>query len=305
MEQRESLRTLNFDSNNSIEVITLEELKNTYLEHNISGEPMYNGIYHYDLIDRVGDLCRKHELDYHIEEIFAGQNKRKGYDGVAIAPQREEVYGPKALEAHALRRVFTTIRINDMEDEESNTGLVIGYHQDGIQLAIGPNVKFCHNQCVLSPSKLIQSYGGNERIRSIDKMLDIVSEWLYSFSEDRIRDVNVLKAMKEVNVSYKDTMELIGRLNAIRVAKDSKDTRLKKNDNLGKAYPLNQGQISEFTERYLQECINKETTDMSLWDIYNIATQMYKPGQTDIPAILPQNVAWTEFLITHFNLLTV
>lgn len=32
-------------------------------------------------------------------------------------------------------------------------------------------------------------------------------------------------------------------------------------------YPLNQGQISQFTEAYLKECIKRESTDMTLWDI--------------------------------------
>lgn len=300
---QESIRTLNFSKDNLIEIITLEELRKTYLEHNVKGEPMYNDIYHFDLIERVGNICKSHNMDYHIEEIFAANNKRKGYDGVAIAPQREDVYGKNALEAHALRRVFTTIRINDMEDEESNTGLVIAYHQDGIQLAIGPNVKMCHNQCVLSAQKVVQTYGGEHKIKSIDKMLDIVDDWFHNFNQDRIKDVDTLKMMKEVNTSYNDVMRLIGNLNAIRVAKDSKDTRLSKLEYVNRAYPLNQAQISEFTEKYLSKCIQNDSTDMSLWDVYNLATELYKPGSADIPNIIPQNVAWSEFIINEFNLI--
>lgn len=295
-------RTLNFNGTNPIEILTLDELKQTYMEHNVKGEPMYNGIYHHDLIHNVGQLCKKHNLDYHVEEIFAAQNKRKGYDGVAVAPHIEKEYGENALQAHALRRVFTTIRINDMEDEESNTGLVISYHQDGLQFAIGPNVKACHNQCVLSAQRTVSNYGGEGKVKDLDKIFDVIDDWLHNFTEQRTYDSKVISQMKTIQTSYADVMQLIGRLNVIRVSKDSKNKSLKENKNLGKVYPLNQAQISEFTENYLLKCIELETTNMSLWDVYNISTRFFKPGLTDIPNIVTQNVAWAEFLIDEYKL---
>lgn len=297
-----SKRTLNFTSDNPIETLTLDELKSTYMEHNVQGEPMYNNIYHHDLIDRVASICERHKLDYNIEEIFAAQNKRKGYDGVAVAPHMENEYGKNALEAHALRRVFTTIRINNKEDEESNTGLVIAYHQDGIQLAIGPNIKMCHNQCILGRSRVVQTYGGDDKVKDIDKIMDIVDDWLHNFDQTREHDIKVLEQMKLINTSYNNVMELIGRLNAVRVAKDSKDTRIKDNVNLGKTYPLNQAQISEFTEKYLLKCVEIGSTDMSLFEVYNIATELYKPGKTDFPNIIAQNIGWAEFLVNEYKL---
>lgn len=302
VEQGTSSKKLDFSGSNPIQILTLQELKQTYMEHNVQGQPMYNGIYHHDLISNVGNLCHKHGLDYHVEEIFAAQNKRKGYDGVAVAPHLELEYGEGALQAHALRRVFTTIRINDMEDEESNTGLVISYHQDGLQFAIGPNVKACHNQCVLSAQRTIQTYGGEGKVKSLDKIMDVLDDWLHNFSAQRTQDATVIAAMKQIQTNYSDVMQLIGRLNVIRVSKDSKYKELKENKNLSKTYPLNQAQISEFTEKYLLKCIELETTDMSLWDVYNISTRFFKPGQTDIPNIISQNVAWAEFLIDEYKL---
>mgnify|MGYP001064426154 CR=1 FL=1 len=37
--------------------------------------------------------------------------------------------------------LFTTIRIKDWETDELTTTLVVAYHQDGVQAAIGPCVK--------------------------------------------------------------------------------------------------------------------------------------------------------------------
>ena len=296
----ENIRTLNFTGVNSIETLTLDELKQTYLEHNISGNPMHNGIYHYDLIERIGDICTNHGLDFVIADIFAAQNKRKGYEGVAVAPHLEEKYGKNALQAHALRRVFTTIKINTLEDDDSNTGLAIAYHQNGIQIAIGPNVKICTNQCILSKERIVQTYGAN-KVSDLNKVMEIVDDWMHNFNAHRAHDVNVLNKMKTIQTNYRDVMELIGNLTSIRVSKDSKHGSLRGKIKLD-TYPLTQAQITEFTEGYLLKCLMQESDVMSLYDVYNIATELHKPGITDMSNIIPQNAAWTELITEHFEL---
>jgi len=67
-----------------------------------------------------------------------------------------------------------------------------------------------------------------------------------------------------------------------------------------KCYPLTQSQISQFTEDYLLKV--QETPILNLWDIYNIATELYKPGKTDIPNLIPQNFALMEVLSNRFSL---
>ena len=64
----EALATLNnqrqFDfQNNGIEVMDLETLQRTYKENDIYGNPV-RGIYHYQVIQRMTDICRRHNLNY-------------------------------------------------------------------------------------------------------------------------------------------------------------------------------------------------------------------------------------------------
>lgn len=125
---------------NGIEVMDFETLQRTYKENDIYNNPV-QGIYHYQVIQRMMDICEKHNLDYEVEEIFAAQNRNKTQPGVSILPQVEQIHGEKAVEAHILRRIFTTIRIKDWETDELTTTLVVAYHQDGVQAAIGPCVK--------------------------------------------------------------------------------------------------------------------------------------------------------------------
>ena len=223
---------------NGIEVMDFETLQRTYKENDIYNNPV-QGIYHYQVIQRMMDICEKHNLDYEVEEIFAAQNRNKTQPGVSILPQVEQIHGEKAVEAHILRRIFTTIRIKDWETDELTTTLVVAYHQDGVQAAIGPCVKICH----------------------------IPLEEIYMY---------------------------IGLLTALRVSHDSADKNL---SSTVETYPLNQGQISVFTEEVLKLVMTKG--QITAWDLYNVATEIYKPGKTDFPALIPQNGAMAELLLSR------
>ena len=280
----------NFSVNN-IETMSLDTLRRTHKENDIYGQPV-KGIYHYEVIQRMADLCEKHNLNYEVEEIFAAQNKNKNQPGVVVLPQVEREFGVQAVEAHILRRIYTTIRINDWETDELTTTLVVAFHQDGIQAAIGPCVKICHNQCILSPERSVANYGRDKV--TTEELFDRVDEWLSNFHTNITEDRERIKRLKSKVVSPTELYAFIGLLTAIRVSHDSADKRLSSQVD---TYPLNQGQISVFTEDLLK--LNLEKGKITLWDIYNVATELYKPGRTDIPAMIPQNGALAELLLSQ------
>ena len=280
----------NFSVNN-IETMSLDTLRRTHKENDIYGQPV-KGIYHYEVIQRMADLCEKHNLNYEVEEIFAAQNKNKNQPGVVVLPQVEREFGVQAVEAHILRRIYTTIRINDWETDELTTTLVVAFHQDGIQAAIGPCVKICHNQCILSPERSVANYGRDKV--TTEELFDRVDEWLSNFHTNMTEDRERIKRLKSKVVSPTELYAFIGLFTAIRVSHDSADKRLSSQVD---TYPLNQGQISVFTEDLLK--LNLEKGKITLWDIYNVATELYKPGRTDIPAMIPQNGALAELLLSQ------
>jgi hypothetical protein len=51
-----------------------------------------------------------------------------------------------------------------------------------------------------------------------------------NFTEHRTADQKVIAAMKQIQTNYSQIMEMIGRLNTIRVVKDSKEKALKANE---------------------------------------------------------------------------
>ena len=276
---------------NGIEVMNFETLQRTYKENDIYNNPV-QGIYHYQVIRRMMDICEKYNLDYEVEEIFAAQNRNKTQPGVSILPQVEQTHGEKAVEAHILRRIFATIRIKDWETDELTTTLVVAYHQDGIQAAIGPCVKICHNQCILSPQRSISNYG--KKKVTTDELFETVDGWLANFEVNMNEDIERIQRLKRRVISMEEIYMYIGLLTALRVSHDSSDRNLSSSV---ETYPLNQGQISIFTEEVLKLAMSKG--QITAWELYNIATEIYKPGKTDFPALIPQNGAMAELLLSH------
>ena len=83
---------------------------------------------------------------------------------------------------------------------------------------------------------------------------------------------------------------LIGMLTAMRVAKDTSKPEIR----VSETYPLNQAQISQFTEDLLVK--HHSNGKVTVWDEYNSATELYKAHGMDIPMILPQNTAMVKFI---------
>ena len=278
---------------NGIEVMNFETLQRTYKENDIYNNPV-QGIYHYQVIRCMMDICEKYNLDYEVEEIFAAQNRNKTQPGVSILPQVEQTHGEKAVEAHILRRIFATIRIRDWETDELTPTLVVAYHQDGIQAAIGPCVKICHNQCILSPQRSISNYG--KKKVTTDELFETVDGWLANFEVNMNEDIARIQRLKRRIIPMEEIYLYIGLLIALRVSHDSSDRNL---SSTVETYPLNQSQISIFTEEVLKLAMSKG--QITAWDLYNVATEIYKPGKTDFPALIPQNGAMAELLLSRLS----
>lgn len=287
------MNTFNFQEN-KIEVLNLETLKRTYKENDVYGNPQ-KGIYHFSVINQIADICRAKNMTFEIEEIFATNNKSAQFPGVSILPQVEERLGVGAVEAHILRRVYTTINIFDGADEELTTNIAIAFHQDGVQVAFGPTVKICHNLCIMGADRTFSNYGKNKV--SNDEIFRSVENWISNFGNYREADTRIIREMKKIPCSKDDVFKIIGMLTAIRVGYDNSIGNIRTNFN---AYPLNQSQISQFTEDYLR--FEQTNSNITLWDVYNLATELYKPGTTDIPNIIPQSVALMETLKENYNL---
>lgn len=272
--------------------ITLEQLGRTYRENDVYGHPL-KGIYHYDLFNKVIAECEDVGYNVEVYDMFAAQNRDRNQPGVVKLPQVEAQKGENAVEAHILRRVFANIRITDFDDGETTTNLAVAFHQKGIQIGFGSNVMICHNQCLLNPELYMSTYSEKGRKGSgieLSTMLDTLKSWLVDARHIVETDRERIEKMKNTRVSAEQMFTLIGLMTAMRVKSDT--TRKSIRENI--TYPLNQSQITVFTEDMLEAYHTKEV--VTAWDMYNSATNMYKANKMDIPALLPQNRAFVDFI---------
>lgn len=274
------------------QAITLEQLSRTHREDDVYGNPL-RGIYHFDLFNKVIDECT--ELGYNVEvyDMFAAQNRDRQSPGVVRLPQVEAVKGQHAVEAHILRRVFANIRITDFDNDETTTNVAVAFHQKGIQIGFGPNVMICHNQCMLSPELYMSSYSEKGKKGSgmeVAAMLDTLKSWLVDARHIIETDRERIAKMKETRITAEQMFLLIGLMTATRVKADTSRKSIRENI----TYPLNQSQITLFTEDMLEAYHDKEF--VTAWDMYNSATNLYKANRMDIPALLPQNRAMVNFM---------
>lgn len=282
-----------------VQQLTLAQLERTHKENDVYGKPL-KGIYHYALLQEVISMCNEQHYGVEVYDLFAAQNKDRNTPGVVLLPQVETQFGERAVEAHILRRVFANIRLTDFDDENNTTNLAIAFHQKGIQVGFGNMVKICHNQCMLSPSQYISSYSekgtGKGNGVSIPQILDTVKSWLLDARHIVVTEREKIGRMQAIECNAQQLFTLIGMLTALRVKCDTHETEIKEN----RTYPLNQAQISKFTESLLLKYHREQK--VTVWDVYNSATDLYKANSMDIPALLPQNRAMVSFLDEQFNL---
>lgn len=301
MEQTSVFENKFFDFDKAkVQTLSLDQLERTHKENDVYGNPL-RGIYHYDLIQQIIGMCNEAGYNADVWDLFAAQNKDRNTPGVVLLPQVEAQLGKNAVEAHILRRVFANVRLTDFDDAENTTNLAVSFHQKGIQVGFGNAVIICHNQCMLGGDHYVATYGdrGEGKGKGVDvpQMLETVKSWLFDAEHRVINDRKMIERMKETEISADQMFALIGLLTAIRVKCDTHISEIKE----WRTYPLNQSQISKLTESMILTYHN--TNRISVWDLYNSATELYKADSMDIPQMLPQNRAMVQFIREQFPVL--
>lgn len=280
-----------------VQTLTLEQLARTEKENDYNGNPLM-GIYHFQLIQQIQEMCAERGYRAEIWDLFAANNKDRRAPGVSRLPQKEEKFGERAIEAHILRRVYCNIRLYDLDkgegDEAITTNLAISFHQKGLQVGIGRNVVICHNQTMLNREQYAATYkDGSTMGVGLSELLEKVSIWLDNLRNITAEDDEKIEKMKRREISAQEMFTIIGMLTALRVASETKHKEIRN----GATIPLNQAQIGRITEKMMLAYNHKGK--VTAWDFYNAATDMYKSATLDQPMILSQNLAMVDFLNTH------
>ena len=283
-----------------VQTISLEQLEETMHENRGDDNTPMHGIYHFALIHQLLDMCEKHGYDTELYDLFATNNKDKQTPGVSLNDKLQEKYGARAVKATTLRRVYANIRIKNFDDDSMTTNLALSYTQRGIQVGFGTNVKVCKNQnmlgdgCFASDYATKNHYANDPYKTDLKGILTKVETWLTDAEHIVIADREEIERMKKAVITPEDLYKILGLLFTIRVATD---TDVKEIKYKGDTYPLNQSQLVKFdTDLLIQQ---KEKGQITAWDFYNAATNLYKPQTCEQNAILVQNLSMVNFMRTY------
>lgn len=275
---------------NGFETINFNELQLSLSEKMVSGKSL-NGIEHTELIDRIGSITSKYNAK--LNPIIVSNAGPSKTPGISVLPYVESQKGKGAIEAHIFRRLIGGFEI-ETDNKEWNTKIAYSFHQGGIELAIGANVRVCSNLSIFGYENMVST-----KNVPIDKMFEIVSDWITKYEEKLNQFEVTMKKLKENTFSLDKYFQFVGLLSAIRVEKDSSVIKNYIND--AKVYGLNQGQINKFTEKALIEYSIVDNNSISAYDIYNIGTNLHKSEHMEISNIIPQNVEFGSTILNFID----
>lgn len=295
------METLTFNDfkEERVQDITMEQLRATHIELDAYGNPMKK-IRHADFFDNIMQEVQFAGYTPKIMDLFIANGGDSNNPGINRYAEVAKIYGDFSCKAYVVRRVYMNLNLTEFDTNEFTTNLAISYHQGGIQVGFGQNVKICHNQCMLHADQYVATYGDKKysEARPIDDIINIIRGWLLTARERVQNERDTIHRMQGIDVPIHVFKYLVGELQVLRVRVDSRNKNIKEQ---GRYYPLSQTQINSFVDRCLGFYASHDK--VTLWDIYNCSTYEYSNHNMDIPKILPQNIEMVEFLdgFYHFR----
>lgn len=283
--------------------ITLDQLRESSDLKNTSGD-LNNGINAYQLIDKVAEIAREFHSECAIGDLFVADNKNRAQgNGIQINTALHDIYKQQSgtenipFKATTFNRVFCNIALNRQHTDTHVANIVVTTNQSGLQVAIGAHCYACRNQTVLGASHMVSTYGNKEnRQMDLPTFIQRVRMMIqgYSFQDD----MRILNMMQQIPIDNQTMVNIFGELSAIRVAYDSQIRDVHDMADC-KVYPMAGCQINKFIESVLLTLARKGS--LTLYDLYQSATAIYKVAYLDMPNVLPQNQAFAEFVNDRFS----
>lgn len=265
-----------------------------------------NGINAYQLIEQVQQMAHNYHGEARIKDLFVADNINKAQgNGIAINKRIKDAYQKQTgtenipFAAATFNRVFCNIELVGEHTDTHVANVVVSTNQSGLQVAVGAHCHACRNQTVLGAQNLVCSYGKQkmtteEFLRAVDLMLSG-----YRF----VDDMEALRRMQQIEMSDEQVLMFMGYLRYLYAKYNSRDAFIRSQVTGSYAiYPMDASQLNRFDQSVVQTERALNGKPMTVYDLYQGATTIYKVARTDMPNILPQNWAFVQTLNEVFGL---
>lgn len=266
-----------------------------------------NGINAYQLIQQVAEMAQRHHGTAVITDLFVADNVNKAQgNGIAINKRIKEDYQLRTgtdnipFAAATFNRVFCNIELSNMFTDTHVANIVVATNQQGLQVAVGAHCHACRNQTILGKEHLVSSYG-KRKVVNIQEFLSMVDLMLqgYRFTDD----IEALRKMQQYELKDEHVLMLMGYLRYLYAKYNSRDAAIRSQvtGQYG-IYPMDASQLNRLDQCIVQTERALQGRPMTVYDLYQGATTIYKVARTDMPNILPQNLMFVQTLNEVFEL---
>lgn len=284
--ESKKIETLSFDDAKITE-LNLDQLKQTLaLESAKGGLPRNRPIEHFNLIENIQNLAMAANLNIQMDPIWVTES-----GAARIQWKGEKDKCP--LQNYLIQRLTTRIHLTKGNENGINVAIALSYHDKGISVAFGINVRACSNQSIFGDN-MWNTYGQGSV--PFEKGMEVLAHWISQYDsrfDEQLRYVNL---MKQQIVTNDDVDMIIGKLfiNAVKFNSGDREQYA----------PLNVTQCSRFVEEYNQLIRNEEHKNkpLTLWQLANNGTAILKPRTSNIIDMLECNRKFNNFLLETFRL---
>lgn len=271
------MKEFRFDPSEQVKVIPLEDLRESRSILDFTGRsPKNRPVEPVELIEQLVAMCNENRIIHNLDEIYVDKNNSRP----TRQGQKEVSYD---IGNWLFERILTRISFHDGNDA-FNSAIGISYNEKGITLAFGTNVKICSNMSILHRDHCISTFGNDKE--TFDRMMIIFGSWLQNLPQHSEDNFKKLSIMQKKKLKPEKIDEFIGRLYKKAVTK-AYINQSERN------VPLNISQMSILTQNLLKENVDNVKT---VYDFYNIGTQIFKPGRNDFATMFEDNYTWCEII---------
>lgn len=286
--------------------ITMEQLRAGSDIEDRNGD-ILNGINAYQLIGQVAQIAHNYHGEARIKDLFVADNINKSLgNGIAINKRIKDAYQAKTgtdnipFAAATFNRVFCNIELVGQHTDTHVANVVVATNQQGLQVAVGAHCYACRNQTVLGAQHLVSNYGGRKAV-STEEFLRAVDMMLQGYRF--VDDMEALRRMQSIELTDQHVLMLMGYLRYLYAKYNSRDAQIRGQVTGNYAiYPMDASQLNRFDQSLVQTEKMLHGRPMTVYDVYQSATTIYKVARTDMPNILPQNVSFVKTLSEVFGL---
>lgn len=270
-------------------LITLEQLRESQLVRMQNGKEIISRpMQSWELIEQIVQSLTQKGIPFALDNIYVQKSESQQILTSAERGQYNAENTP--ISKWLFNQLITKINVNPEREGETNTSIAISFNKNGVLVAFGQNVRICSNMCVFGKN-LMTTYGQNKV--PFDKMLEVLNHWLDNMAEKEAFDLRMIEGMKSIEI---DKVSEVDRIvgNLYRKSVDQAYGSV--------TAPFSMTQMSVLTQD-INKRLKEDSRLGTVWDLYNIGTNLYKPTDVDMVNIFHAPKVWYDAILDEYPVL--